>query len=72
MQDERTVGHPMKDDILQMPRDAFPTPIGISDNDAESRENAGAEMLRICGLLDIRSKRPALLPHGRAAGYEIS
>ena len=44
MQDERTVGHPMKDDILQMPRDAFPTPIGISDNDAESRENAGAEI----------------------------
>ena len=25
MRDERTVGHPMKDDILQMPRDAFPT-----------------------------------------------
>lgn len=44
MQDERTVGHPMKDDILQMPRDAFPAPIGISDNDAESRENAGAEI----------------------------
>ncbi len=44
MQDERTVGHPMKDDILQMPRDAFPTPIGLSDNDAESRENVGAEI----------------------------
>ena len=44
MQDERMVGHPMRDDILQMPRDAFPTPIGISDNDAESRENAGAEI----------------------------
>ena len=25
-----------------MPRDAFPTPTGISDNSAESRENAGA------------------------------
>lgn len=34
----------MKDDILQMPRDAFPAPIVISDNDAESRENAGAEI----------------------------
>lgn len=42
MQDERTVGHPIKDDVLQMPRDAFPTPTGISDNGAESRENAGA------------------------------
>lgn len=31
----------MKDDILQMPRDAFPVPTGISDNDSESRENAG-------------------------------
>lgn len=34
----------MRDDIFQMTRDAFPTPIGISDNDAESRENAGAEI----------------------------
>ena len=41
MQDERTVGHPMKDDILQMPRDAFPVSTGISDNGSESRENAG-------------------------------
>ena len=72
MQGERMEGRPVKDDILQMLRDAFPTPIGISDNDAESRENAGAEMLRICGLLDIRSKRPARLPHGRAAGCGIS
>ena len=44
MRDERTVGHPMKDDILQMPRDAFPAHTGISDNDAESRENAGSEI----------------------------
>lgn len=44
MQDERTVCHPMKDDIPQMPREAFPVHQGISDNDAESRENAGAEM----------------------------
>lgn len=34
----------MKDDILQMPRDTFPAQRGISDNDAESRENAGAEI----------------------------
>lgn len=34
----------MRDDILQMTRDAFPTPIGISDNDAVSRENAGVEI----------------------------
>ena len=34
----------MKDDILQMPRDAFPARTGISGNDAESRENAGAEI----------------------------
>lgn len=34
----------MKDDILQMPRDAFPARTGISDNDAESRENIGAEI----------------------------
>lgn len=27
-----------------MSRDAFPTPIEISDNDAESRENVGAEI----------------------------
>ncbi len=26
-----------------MPRDAFPAPQGISDNDAESRKNVGAE-----------------------------
>ena len=44
MRDERTVGHPMKDDILKMPRDAFPARTGISDNDAESRKNAGAEI----------------------------
>lgn len=44
MRDERTIGHPMKDDILQMPRDAFPARTGISDNDAESRENGGAEI----------------------------
>lgn len=34
----------MKDDILQMPRDAFLVHQGISDNDAESRENAGTEI----------------------------
>ncbi|MDU6745316.1 MAG: helix-turn-helix domain-containing protein [Actinomyces sp.] len=34
----------MKDDILRMPRDAFPVHRGISDSDAESRENAGAEI----------------------------
>lgn len=34
----------MKDDILQMPRDAFPARTGISDNDAESHENVGAEI----------------------------
>lgn len=34
----------MKDDIPQMPRDAFPTPTGISDNDAECRENVRAEI----------------------------
>lgn len=44
MRDERTVGHPMKDDILQMPRDAFPARTGLSDNDAESRENVGVEI----------------------------
>lgn len=38
------VGHPMKDDIPQMPRDAFPTPTENINNDAESRENAGAEI----------------------------
>lgn len=42
MQDERRFVHP--DDTLQMPRDAFPAQRGISDNDAESRENAGAEI----------------------------
>ena len=42
MQDERTVSHSMKGDILQMPRDAFPAQQGISDNGSESRENAGA------------------------------
>ena len=44
MQDERTVGHPMRDDILQIPRDAPPTSTGISDNGSESRENAEAEI----------------------------
>ncbi|KRO12020.1 hypothetical protein IV77_GL001658 [Olsenella uli DSM 7084] len=44
MQDERTVSHSMKGDILQMPREAFPVHQGISDNDAEGRENAGAGM----------------------------
>lgn len=44
MRDERTVDHPMKDDILQMPRDAFPAPTGISDNGSESRENGGTRM----------------------------
>ena len=34
----------MKDDILQMPRDAFPAPTGISDNGSESRENGGTRM----------------------------
>ncbi len=34
----------MKSDILQMPREAFPVHQGISDNDAEGRENAGAEV----------------------------
>ena len=43
MQDERRFGHFMKDDILQVLRDAFPAKWGISDNDAESRKNAGAE-----------------------------
>lgn len=43
MQNERRLGHHMKDDILQMPRDAFPALTGLSDNEAESRENAGAE-----------------------------
>ena len=69
MQNERTVRHPTKDDVLQMlPRDAFPTPMGISDNDPESRENAGAETRGIYCLLDIRSKQSARGPHGRAAG----
>lgn len=36
----------MKDDIPQMPREAFPVHQGISDNDAESRENVGAEIRR--------------------------
>ena len=48
MQDERTVGRPMRDDILQTPRDAFPEQQGIADNDPESRESAGAEMPRVC------------------------
>ena len=52
--DERTVGHPMKDDILQMPRDAFPPHQEISDNDAENRENAGAEIRGCCLLEDSR------------------
>ena len=43
MQDERRFGHFMKDDILQVLRDAFSAKWGISDNDAESRKNAGAE-----------------------------
>lgn len=42
MQDERTVRHPTKGDILQMPRGAFPAPHAISDDDAEGRENGGA------------------------------
>ena len=33
----------MKDDILKIPRDAFSTLTGISNNGAESRENAGAK-----------------------------
>ena len=57
----------MKDDILQMPRDAFPPHQEISDNDAENRENAGAE-IRGCCLLNIQSERTARRPHGRAAG----
>ncbi len=44
MQDERRVSHPMKDGILQMPRDAFAAQQGISDNETESREPAGAEI----------------------------
>lgn len=44
MQDERTVCHPMKDDILKIPREAFPVHREISDNDAESRENVGAKI----------------------------
>ena len=44
MQGERMEGRPVKDDILQMQRDAFPARTGISDNDAESRENAGAKI----------------------------
>lgn len=34
----------MKDDIPQMPREAFPVHQGIPDNDAKSRENVGAEI----------------------------
>ena len=34
----------MKDDILQMPHDAFPAHPEISDTDSECRENAGAEI----------------------------
>ncbi len=44
MQDERTVSHSMKDDVLQMPRDAFPASTEISDNDSGSHKNAGAGM----------------------------
>ena len=58
----------MKDDILQMPRDAYPAPHAISDDDAEGREDTGAEKLKICRPLDIRSKRPGEWPHGCAAG----
>ena len=61
----------MKDDILQVLRDAFSAKWGISDNDAESRKNAGAEKLKICRPLDIRSERPARRPHGRATGRGI-
>ena len=61
MQDERRFGHFMKDDILQVLRDAFPAKWGISDNDAESRKNAGAKKRkaghprRVPGLLRGRS-----------------
>ena len=34
----------MKNDILKMLRETFPVHRGISDNDAESRENVGAEI----------------------------
>ena len=44
MRDERTVCHPTKGGVPQMPRGAFPVHQGISDNDAEGRENAGAGM----------------------------
>ena len=44
MQDERTVRHPTKGGVPQMPRGAFPAPHAISDDDAEGRENAGAGM----------------------------
>ena len=33
----------MKDDISQIWCDAFPAPLGISDSDSESREDARAE-----------------------------
>lgn len=68
MRDERTVRHPTKGGVPQMPRGAFPAPHAISDDDAEGREDAGAEKLKICRLLDIRSKRPGEWPHGCAAG----
>lgn len=71
MRDERRFGHPMKDNILQMPRDAFPAPHAISDDDAEGREDAGAEKLKICRPLGIRGERPARRPHGRAAGHRL-
>ena len=44
MQDERTVYHPVKDDILKISREAFPVHRGISDNDDENRENVGAKI----------------------------
>ena len=44
MQGERMEGRPDKEDILQMQCDAFPARTGISDNDAENRENAGAKI----------------------------
>lgn len=41
MQDERTVRHPMKENILQRPRDAFSVRQGLSDNDTERQKMPG-------------------------------